>query len=121
MRASASFSFEEGMRTSSWNAMFAFRTRVSMSAIGSVIVTATPPLSPRRLRHAGNLAGMGHLPETDPAQTEVAIYRAGTTATATPGVRADLELRCAQRLVDQSLLRHQLPLAVTAEREAERA
>jgi len=32
------FSFEKGMETSSWCAELAFRTRVNMSAIGSVMV-----------------------------------------------------------------------------------
>src|SRR3954465_11045017 len=39
--------FEYGMATVSWYAEFAFRRRVSMSAIGSVIVMAYWPSSPR--------------------------------------------------------------------------
>src|SRR5215204_4392583 len=43
-------SFEEGMTAESWYAWLAFRRRVSMSAIGSVIVMAcVVPLSPRFL------------------------------------------------------------------------
>ena len=38
---------EYGMPTVSWYAEFAFRRRVSMSAIGSVIVMANRPSSPR--------------------------------------------------------------------------
>src|SRR5882757_1850369 len=92
MSASASFNFEDGITTSSWNATFALRKRVSMSAIGSVIVTAASP-SPRRLRHAGDLPGVGHFTQTDPAQPEVAVHRPGTAAAATAGVAAHLELR----------------------------
>ena len=39
--------FEYGMPTVSWYAELAFRSRVSMSAIGSVIVMALRPSSPR--------------------------------------------------------------------------
>src|SRR6516165_4889230 len=120
MRASASFNFDDGIATSSWNATFAFRMRVSMSAIGSVIVTAKSLPSPRALCHARDLPGVRHLPQADPTEPEVAIHRTGATAPAAPGVRAHLEFRFALRLENQSFLRHQLPLAVTAEREAER-
>src|SRR3954451_22416647 len=110
MRASASFNFDDGIRTSSWNAMFALRTRVNMSAIGSVIVTVAAPLSrsPRRLRDAGDLACMCHLPEADPAQPEVAVHRTRPAATATARVRAHFELRRALRFQDQSFLRHSI-------------
>src|SRR5690348_4613512 len=105
MRASASFSFDEGIATSSWKAMFALRSRVSMSAMGSVIVTAATP-SPRRLRQAGDLPGVAHLAQTDPAQAEGAIHRARPAAAATARVTAHLELRCALLLVDECLLGH---------------
>src|SRR5689334_14036718 len=94
------------MATSSWNAVFAFRIRVSMSAMGSVIVTARSLPSPRALRHAGDLARVGHLPEAYPAESEVAIHRARAPAPAAPCVRAHLELRLALLLVDQCLLGH---------------
>src|ERR1700741_4137288 len=121
MRATASLSFEDGIATSSWNAMFALRTRVSMSAIGSVIVIELPPPSPRALRHAGDLACMRHVPQTDSAQTEVAVHRTRAAATAATRVGAHLELGLALLLVDQRFLCHlQLPLAFAAEREAQR-
>ncbi len=91
--ATASFSFDDGIATSSWNAMFALRMRVSMSAIGSVIVTARPPPSPRALRHAGNLTRVRHLPQAETAQPEVAVHRARATATPAARVAAHLELR----------------------------
>ena len=41
------FSLENGMETASWCAELAFRTRVNMSAIGSVMVMGfSGPLSP---------------------------------------------------------------------------
>ena len=48
------------MRTSSCIAMFALRIRVSMSAIGSVMVIVRL-LSPAGLRDAGDLAGVREL------------------------------------------------------------
>src|SRR5690242_16876143 len=107
MRASASFSFDDGIFTSSWNAVFAFRKRVSMSAIGSVIVIRAAP-SPRRLRDAGDLDGVRHLSQTDAAQAEVAIHRPRPPTATAAGVGADLELRLPLLLVDQCLLRHRI-------------
>src|SRR5690348_11890039 len=108
MRASASFNFDDGIRTSSWNAVFAFRKRVSMSAIGSVIVTVAPPPLPRRLRDARDFTGVRHLPQADAAQAEVAVDGSGSTAAAAARVRAHLELRLALRLVDQCFLCHRI-------------
>src|SRR5690242_3458635 len=90
--------------------MFALRIRVSMSAIGSVIVIGAPP-SPRCLGHAGDLAGVGELAQADPAQAELAVHRARATAPATPRVAAHLELGRALLLVDQRLLGHRYPCA----------
>src|SRR5215470_5035858 len=120
MRASASLSFDEGITTSSWNAMLAFRSRVSMSAMGSVIMRA-PTSSPRRLGHTRHLAGVDHQSEADPAQAEAAVHRARTAAAPAPRVGAHLELRRALLLLDESLLGHALPLArfVASEREAQ--
>src|SRR5438552_2578771 len=118
--ASASLSFDEGIGTSSWNAVLALRMRVSMSAIGSVIVTARRPPSPGALRHAGDLTRVRHLAQAQAAQAEVAVHRARATALPAPRVRAHLELRLPLLLLDECLLCHRSPLAVTAEREAER-
>ncbi|GAA2719837.1 hypothetical protein CAE01nite_06140 [Cellulomonas aerilata] len=46
------FSFENGMVTVSWCAEFAFRRRVSMSAIGSVMVMWAQALPRRGIRVA---------------------------------------------------------------------
>src|SRR6476661_1824497 len=105
MRAKASFSFDDGISTSSWNAVFAFRRRVSMSALGSVIMSAPTP-SPRCLGHAGHFAGMRHGAEADAAEPEALVDRARAAATATPRVPAHLELRSALLLLDKGFLRH---------------
>src|SRR5712692_5317639 len=114
MRANASFNFDDGISTSSWNAVFAFRRRVSMSAIGSVIMSANPSPtrgsscapSPRCLRHAGDLACVHHHSEADTAQAEPLVHRAGATAPAAPRIGAHLELRCALLLLDECFLCH---------------
>src|SRR3954453_20318999 len=98
-------SFDDGMLAESWYAEFALRIRVRKSAIGSVIVMsggaslAAVPLAlglsglgagplgdrwccglrggalPGTLAHARQLAGVGHLPQADPAQAELAVDR----------------------------------------------
>src|SRR6516165_4099698 len=90
------------MTTSSWNATLALRIRVSMSAIGSVMVMGRP--LPRGLRHAGNLAGVRHLPEADPAQPELAVHGAGAAAPTAAGVGPHGELRLALLLLDEGFL-----------------
>src|SRR5579864_6197841 len=105
---------EYGMPTVSWYAEFALRRRVSMSAIGSVIVMANRPSSPwfplsvkqngdlrcARLFQlpagfgdAGQLAAVRHGPEADPAQAEPAVDGPRAPAARAPRVAADLELR----------------------------
>src|SRR5277367_6308692 len=91
MDASASFSFDPGIFTVSNWAELAFRIRVSMSAMGSVMVMGG--LLPTRLGHPGDLPGMHHHPQADTAQPELAVDRLGTAAPLAPGVRPDLELR----------------------------
>src|SRR3954453_22791537 len=61
---------------------------------------------PGTLAHARELPGVGHLPQADPAQAELAEDRVGAAAPLAAGVPADRELRLAGRLVDQSLLGH---------------
>src|ERR1700751_3179610 len=120
MRASASLSLDDGISTSSWNAMLAFRRRVSMSGIGAVIMRARPS-SPRRLGHTGHFARVNHHAEADAAQTEALVHRARAATTLAPRVPAHLELRCALLLLDEGFLCHSLPLAllVAAERESQ--
>src|SRR5215470_6971186 len=119
---------EYGMPTFSWYAEFAFRRRVSMSAIGSVIVMALRPSSPwfpacrRDLRcarssllpaglgDAGQFAAVRHGAEADPAQAEPAVDGPGPPAAGAPRVGTHLELGRALLLDDQRLLRHLSPL-----------
>src|SRR6478736_6452441 len=95
------------MRTSSCIATLALRMRVSMSAIGSVIVIVRRP-SPARLGDAGDLAGVHELAQADPAQAELAVDRARPTAPAASAVGPDLVLGLALLLLDQRLLGHLL-------------
>src|SRR4051812_44229858 len=114
------------MVTLSWYAWLALRRRVSMSAIGSVIVMGIrQPFSPgfpvepglRRsggtksglpgsLGDAGEFTAVGHVPDAHPAQTELEVDRVRTTAALAAGVRTDGELRLRGRLDDQRLLSH---------------
>src|SRR5260370_30000369 len=124
---------EYGMRTVSWYAEFAFRRRVSMSAIGSVIVMANWPSSPRfpagfhpaagpsvcsfellptGLGDAGQLTAVRHGAEADPAQAELAVDGARPPAANAPRVAADLELGRPVRLGDQRFLCHYCQLSL---------
>src|SRR5437763_8910151 len=114
------------MDTRSWYAWLALRRRVSMSAIGSVIVIGVrQPFSPRfpagpspqglrrssgslpgSLGHARQLAAVRHLADAHPAEAELAVHRLGTPAALAAGVRAHLELRLLGGLEDECLLRH---------------
>src|SRR4051812_3386154 len=101
MAASASFSFEDGIRTLSCIAMLALRMRVSMSAIGSVIVMRCGSLpSPAGLRHAGQFARVREDPHTDTAEPELAVHGARPAAAAATGIGANLVLRLALLLFD---------------------
>src|SRR5271170_4182877 len=86
-----SFSFELGIFTVSNIAELALRIRVSMSAMGSVIVMSV--LLPTRLSHAGDLTGVHHLTQADTAQAELAVHRARTTTALTARVGTRGELR----------------------------
>src|SRR5438552_17127180 len=92
MAARASFNFEDGIRTVSCMATFPLRIRVSMSAMGSVIVIEARSPSPARLGDARHLAAVHHLPKTDPAQPELAVDRTRPTATPTARVGPHAEL-----------------------------
>src|SRR5580658_8401088 len=105
MAASASFSFELGIFTVSNWAELALRMRVSMSAIGSVIVIGWPR-SPARLGHARDLPGVHHRPKADPAQPELAEHGLGPAAPLAAGIPPHLELRDLLLLLDQCLLCH---------------
>src|SRR3954454_13586402 len=93
------------MRTSSCIATLALRMRVSMSAMGSVMVMASLP-SPAGLGDTRQLARVGELPQAHAAETELAVHGTGPATTAAAGVPAHLELRRALLLLDERLLGH---------------
>src|SRR5438046_3078680 len=111
------------MTTLSWYAELALRRRVSMSAMGSVIVMDRESLSrrgspamgpaanglPGGLAHAGQLARVCHVPDADAAETELAQDGARPAALLAAGVAPDLELRLRRGLDDESLLGHLTP------------
>src|SRR5262245_30087383 len=101
--ASATFCFDDGIDTRSCIAVLALRTRVSMSAMGSVIIVGCLP-SPARLRQTGDLAGVRQLAQAHPAEAELAEHGAGPTAATAAAVGANLELGLACSLVDQCFL-----------------
>src|SRR5579883_586768 len=106
MLARDSFSFEPGMRTVSKCAVLALRMRVSMSAMGSVMVIGRALPSPARLGHARDLARVHHHPEADAAEPELAVDGLRPSAPTAPGVCPDLELGRALLLLDECLLGH---------------
>src|SRR5690348_1518937 len=77
MRAISVFNLEAGTSTLGWRARIALRTRVSMSAIGSLVIS----LLPASLDHAGDLAVEGELAEAQAADAELAQEAARTSAT----------------------------------------
>src|SRR2546427_10610901 len=103
---SSTFSFDTGMSTRRWPAWQAFRTRVSMSATGSVTLITPSVLLPTGLAHAGDLPAQRELAEADAAQLELAERPATPAAPLAPVVAAHCELRLPLDLLDPALLRH---------------
>src|ERR1035437_4090933 len=83
MRAISAFSLEAGTSTFGWRAWIALRTRVSMSAIGSLVIILLLHFLPASLGHTRNLAIEGELaqeragPSTSPAAVAVAALKFG--------------------------------------------
>src|SRR5882672_1545349 len=87
-------------------AVQALRTRVSISATGSVrLISLFRPL-PTGLAHAGDLPAQCELAETDAAQPELAEGAAAPAAPLAAVVAAHLELRFPLDLLDPALLCH---------------
>src|SRR3954447_20728920 len=91
MRAISRLSLDDGMSTSSWEAMIPLRMRVRKSAMGSVWDIRKSGL-PGRLGHPGDEAVVGQLAQADPAEAELAIHGAGPAAAAAASVLAGLVL-----------------------------
>src|SRR5688572_10616109 len=75
------FSLEQGMLTSTCPTIWALRMRVSMSAIGSLMLIADS--LPARLDHAGHLAAHRELAQLDASKAEFLV-----DAARAPGQRA---------------------------------
>src|SRR5262245_40961840 len=104
MRAISTLSLDVGTSTLISRARFPFRTRVSMSAMGSYMFIGFP--LPARLDHAGDVAGQRQLAEADPAHLELPDVGPGAAAGAAPVVLADPELRLPLGLGNERQLRH---------------
>src|ERR1039457_2283341 len=76
MRAISAFSLEAGTSTLGWRAWIALRTRVSMSAMGSLVIILLLHFLPASLGHTRNLAIEGELAEAEAANSELAQERA---------------------------------------------
>src|SRR5436190_18870735 len=126
--AISTFSFETGMSTRRCFAPQALRMRVSISAIGSVMLIKSissfyriPIQSPQfagfvgrvenewlpaRLAHAGDVARQRQVSETDSADAEFSQERARSSAPPTPVVLTHSELRLPLALLHHGLTRH---------------
>src|SRR5919109_507111 len=109
-RAISTFSFDTGMSTRRWPAWQALRTRVSMSATGSITLISRP--LPAGFAHAGNFPAQRELTETDAAQLELAGRTTAAAAPLAAVVGAHLELRLPLDLLHPRPLRHPASLLV---------
>src|SRR5262249_48367761 len=82
------FSLVAGISTTGRSMRLALRSRVSMSAIGSVIIAGI--LSPAGLLDARDQAVAGHAAEADPADAELAVH--GPRPPAQSAAEADADL-----------------------------
>src|SRR5438876_9850356 len=79
--ASATFSLVAGISTNGRSISLALRMRVSMSAIGSVIMVVVLPFAlPGSLADARDHAVAGHVPEADAADAELPVDGPGPAA-----------------------------------------
>src|SRR5882757_9171780 len=98
------------MSTRRWPAMQALRTRVSISATGSMTLISCP--LPAGFAHAGNFPAQRELTETNAAQLELAERAPAAAAALTAIVAAHLELRLPLDLLHPRPLRHPASLLV---------
>src|SRR5271155_1352314 len=95
---------EEGISTCDRSTRTALRTRVSMSAIGSVITAL-----PTRFLRAGDYSLVAQLAEADPAQLELAVDRARPAAQGAAVLEPAAELRFALGFFDLGFTGHGEP------------
>src|SRR5438552_6918448 len=87
----------------------ALRTRVSISATGSMTLIRDPrPLLPAGLAHAGDFPAQRKLTETDAAQLELAQRAAAPAAALAAVVAPHFELRAPLHPLHPRLLRHEV-------------
>src|SRR5262245_27770400 len=98
-----------GISTKGRSIATALRIRVSMSAIGSVIIG-----SPARLLHSRNQSVQGHVAEAQPAQLEFAVHGARPAAQLAPPLAPATELRFAVCFLDLCLAGHNLSLRIVS-------
>src|SRR4030065_1951266 len=100
------FSRAPGEGSSSWSnfAVWALRTRASKLEIWSLI--AILGLLPARFYHAGELTPERQLPETDPAELELAVIGSRPPASRASVVLPDAKLRGPLRLRDDRFFCH---------------
>src|SRR5688572_26467284 len=91
---------EVGISQLTWRACEALRMRVSMSAMGSLIVMGLPA----SFRHARDLAGQGETAEADAAQRKAANEGARSAAQAAATVLLHLEPGRSTGLCDHRFL-----------------
>src|SRR5437016_12810533 len=98
------------MSTRRWPAWQALRTRVSISATGSITLISRSVLLPTGFAHAGNFPAQRELAETNAAQPELAERPSAASAALAPVVAAHLELRLPLDLLHPRPLRHRQSL-----------
>src|SRR5258706_396673 len=96
---------EAGMLTSERRTCSALRTRVSRSAMGSVIIFGAS--SPARLAHAGDFPGQRERAEADAADAELAQVRMTASAQVAARFPPSAELRRHLGLGDPAGLAHE--------------
>src|SRR5262245_9662596 len=106
MPAIASFMLECGISARGCRARTAFRMRVSMSAIGSVMVSSYPPGLPAGLRDAGDHPLQRQVPEADPTHLELAQEAARPAAALAAVAVADSVFLLLARLRHPGRRRH---------------
>src|SRR5947209_8659181 len=92
---------EKGISQLEWRACEALRIRVSMSAMGSLMVMGGLPAS---LGHARDLSGQRELAEADAAQREAADECPRPAAQLTAVMRLDFEARRTTGFDDERFL-----------------
>src|SRR5690554_1284172 len=110
IRANSSFILERGMSTDSCFTELALRTRVNISAIGSVITIQATSFRvrslPARFGYSGNLPFISIFPEADAAHLKTAHVTAGPPADSAAVYLTHLKLWSTLRLGDHRFLGH---------------